>query len=123
MGSRDALHVVMRRFGQRVRIRNAVRLWKKGNSGEPKVVEIMTFSGVAVRVEKPCEWLRLFDDVYLLFKDEEIGYVVAEWCDSCKSATVVAELNAMTRRVFYERSKVFFGLALGLAVERKLVRF
>lgn len=123
MPSKDVLRVVMRRFGQRLRIRKAVFVYRKLHKAEPEAVEIMTYSGVKIEILRPGDWLKLFDDVYGIFGDEDIAFVVREWCDGCKSATVAAELNAMARRTFYEKNRMFFGFALGLAVERGLVHF
>lgn len=119
--SADGLRLVVRRFKQEGRIERAYRMALKRDGVEPGSVVIRTYSGLDVRVDRPKDWLAVMEECYRAFRGEVVCDAVREWCNGAKSATVAAELNGMTRRVFYERQRVFFGYALALARERGLV--
>lgn len=119
----DALKLVMRRFRQRLRIDYAVRYAKQTGDVCPDIVEFLSQSERKIRVERPEDWLMVCSRTYDAFRDDPVCPVIREWCDGCKSATVAAELNGISRRVFYERQRVFFGFALAIARDMKLVEW
>lgn len=121
--SEDALKLVMRRFRQRLRIDFEVRKAKQTGDVCPDAVEFVSLSGKRVWVERPEDWLMVCSRTYDAFRSDPVCPAIREWCDGCKSATVAAELNGISRRVFYERQRVFFGFALAMASELKLVEW